>query len=308
MDSSSTWCMSQYPDAAAASPGVQVDVPRQLRAAGPTTSSSVGAAAATLSTSTLQRNGAYPDSGSSSSVTSTAGEFRDMSGVIAGLSISVGVLSLAFIILLFLHIRLKRHLGRSATRQATIGNWSKRHFDSDGDDNDAKELDKPWETFSISKPKPASSSLSSRKERTPHTYSATSLLSSQSSTSRLSSFFENRSASRTGNNQNHHARDSRSIGSNPFEDYGERTSTTSRDTTISAPKRYSLAETAISDSNTIQSGSHMSTAMSEQASTVGGASVLSDEHYHRRKACTISPTTNSDNSGGRPFLEPGRPL
>jgi hypothetical protein len=317
----STWCMSQYPEAVAASPGVRVD----LQQAAIITSSAM--APTTTSTTTFSRLSytlapARNGTGSSSGATQTLAEkeYGDRSGVIAGLSISVGVLSIAFLLLLFFHIRLIRRVKRSEKGQATIGKWSKRHFDDDAQELD--DAEKPWESFTITKPQPTSS-LSSRKERIPHTLSGASLFSTQSGTSRMSSFFENRSASRTGqnnNNEQHDMRQSSSSTANPFEDYSETASTSSHHTTrttttmgenalsASISKRYSTAETAISESNTIQSGSgrsHLSATPSEQASTVGGASAVSDEYYHRKKATTISPTGTSG-SAMRKFLTPGR--
>lgn len=283
-DSNSTWCLSRYPEAAAASPGVALP---PLQSA---------------------------TSGANQTITPT--QYVDTSGTIAGLWISVGVVSLAFLILLFLHIRLKRRFTRAKRGQATIGKWSKRHFD-----DDAKELDtdKPWESFTISKPKATTLSLlPSRKNRSLHTFSGESFFNSQSArTSRLSSFFENRSASRTGQtttNGNHTTRrpSEGSSAINPFEegDYSEILSTSGRsDTTYdnnTSSKRHSTAETTISQANTVQSGteSHFSSsAHSEQASTIGGSSAISDEYYHRKKATTISPLSSKPT--GKPFLDPG---
>lgn len=312
--------MSQYPAAAAASPGVQVDL-QQAAAFITSSTSSNGASPTTISsTSPYTLAQARNGTGSSSGATQSLAEkqYGDRSGVIAGLSISVGVLSLAFLILLFFHIRLMRRVRRSDRGQTTIGKWSKQHFDNDA--QESKDAEKPWESFTVTKPQAASSSLSSRKERTPHAFSGTSFFSTQSGTSRLSSFFEHRSASRSGQNNNSEQRDMRQSSSstvNPFEDYSEiastsshRTTTTTLDDTSSSAsrsKRYSTAETAISESNTIQSESgrsHVSAAPSEKASTVGDASAVSDEYYHRKKATTISPTGTS-RSAMQKFLTPG---
>lgn len=311
-DQDGLWCLSTYPEAAAASPGVDVIVQQAAVASQSISSSTYNVGGPTSSSSSYNL---APSRGAASSANGTPTplpspkQYGDVTGTIAGLSISVGVLSLAFLILLFLHIRLKKKFNRSLRGQATIGKWSKRHFD-----DDAKELDteKPWESFTIPKPQPTSSSslFSSKKTRTPHAFSGESFFSSQSATtSRLSSFFENRSASRTGGNRNTGTSESSAI--NPFEeeDYSEISSTSGRSKTTydisSSSKRHSIAETTISESNTIQSGteSHFSSsAHSAKASTVGGASAVSDEYYHRKKATTISPNTNK--ASGKPFLDP----
>lgn len=269
------------------------------------------------------RNYANGSSSSNSTIGFESGQYVDRSGTIAGLSISVGVLSLAFLILLFLHIKLTRRFKRVQRSQATVGKWTdaRHELEERKESRDQIQEDSTWETFSSSIQAPAQLKL---KNNTTQSYSGISLFSSGTSASRLSSFFENRSASRMGSNPNADnqaatrqsttSRASSATTSNPFEDYSEIASSSGHtdnngydheQTSIS--KRYSRATTTLSDSHTIQSGrSHLSSAPSEQASTVGGVSAISDDHYHRRKACTISPATPTANThgSGNDFLRP----
>lgn len=206
--------------------------------------------------------------------------------------------------------------------------WANQPYNDPNEGNTSatsETTEKPWETFSsILKPQAISflplpsptemSASTSDYLETSDPFIGSSLLSTQRTNASIhSSFLDNRSTSTLGEN----GRDKplpRGYASNPFSDeYSEITSTTTRsntddegeedDSSASASKRHSTAETTISESNTLQSGrSHTSTAMSEQASTVGGASTVSDEYYHRRKACTISPIVPKPD--GLPFLDP----
>lgn len=296
-ESTSIDCISRDPNAILASPGVLQDrfASGTITSTITTSSPSGQYTLAPSRSNNVNSSSNFASNGGNSTIT----EYGDMSGTIAGLSISTGVLSLAFLILLFLHLRLKRKFKRALMGQATVGKWMNKRpsgTDKNEESDENRRTQKEWDTFA--------NTLKNSKRTS---QSGLSFFSSQTGESRLSSFFNNRSASRNANNndkqfQSNSTRTSTtSSNSNPFEDYSEIASRTSeRDDSNESLKRSSnVTSTTISDIHTIQSEkSHLSSAISEQASTVGGVSAISDEYWSRTKASTISPVNASSNSQG----------
>lgn len=146
------------------------------------------------------------------------------------------------------------------------------------------------------------------------------LYATSESSGRLSAFFEHRSVSRNGRpSSSSTSRDLTtrrlslsSSDDDPFGDGAQEPADAEEldedllHRSASQQKRYSQAESAISDSNTATSGRVSSVAPSDQLSSVGNVSVVSDDHYHRNKAFTITQQGGGieGSTKGRPFLEP----
>lgn len=278
-----------------------------------------------LSSSTAY-NSAIPTSSTEADGEASTSTPTHSSKVEKGLSAGVALLALALIGMLFMQYRLRKRLARLQKGQSTVGRWMNHHHQQRrGNEQhnldytrDNGESTLSHESQSGSKMKLMSSSS--------NVYAT-----SDSSNGRLSSFFERESACRAGasgllEDQNTSTRRlsssiirpssstispiSPSISNDPFADSteDEDDDDESIHRSASQQKRYSQAESAISDSTTRTSATGRtitsSIAPSEgQLSSVGNVSVVSDEYYHRSKACTITPGASLERKAGQ-FLEP----
>lgn len=222
----------------------------------------------------------------------------------------ISILALALAAMLFMQYRLRKQLARLQKGQSTVGRWmnhqnvgfsgaqkKRQNFRNDADDNSVAGSHEGQDMRPMS--------------------NASNLYATSEYSGQLSSFFEYRSASRAGAAQLRSRPASRDLtstmltrqfsspsssgGGNPFDDdahelLGDEVEDDLLHRSASQQQRYSQAESAISNSNTATSGRLSSVAPSDQLSSVGNVSVVSDDHYHRNKAFTI--TTSGHGSSG----------
>lgn len=218
------------------------------------------------------------------------------------------ILSLALAGMLFMQYRLRKRLARLQKGHSTVGRWMNHHDLGFGGVGSTKRHQQ----------NSADESASSETGQDMRPMSNTSnLYATSESSGRLSAFFEHRSVSRNGRPSPSRDLTTRrlSLSSSDDDPFGdgaqERADAEEIDEDLlhrsaSQQKRYSQAESAISDSNTATSGRVSSVARSDQLSSVGNVSVVSDDHYHRNKAFTITQQGGGIEGAtkGRPFLEP----
>lgn len=222
----------------------------------------------------------------------------------------LSILLIALLAMVFMQYRLRKRLARLQKGQSTVGRWMNHHdFD-----------------FENNRMKPRKGSPSSENEEDMRSMSSSNNLyiasgSSGQQPNSTSAFHHNRSSS----SSTHISRSSStsttrrrptSLSSNPFaDDAQELDEEDIIHRSASQAKRHSHAESSISDSNTIMtsdtftssSGRLSSIAPSDQQSSIGNVSVVSDDHYHRAKAFTITrgnglPSTTGLGRGE--FLDP----
>lgn len=198
---------------------------------------------------------------------------------------------MALLAMILMQYRLRRRLARLQKGQSTVGRWmNHQDFHSHYDrmhNRKANETDKSGNSMRTMS---SSSNLySTRASESNGQPGQKSVFTHNRSSSASTSISRTSSASTT-------RRRPISLSSNPFADSGalELDEDDIIHRSASQAKRYSQAESAISDSNTIMtsdtstSGRLSSVAPSDQVSSVGNASVVSDDHYHRAKAFTIA--------------------
>lgn len=296
-------CQVDYEGVTTPSPTAVTDIATSSAYASQGTSSSLVNSSWNETTSETEAEGNSSTSQSSHSDASTK-----------ALHAGIIILSLALAGMLFMQYRLRRRLARLQKGHSTVGRWMNHHDLGFGGVSNKKRHQQ----------NSADESASSETGRDMRPMSNTSnLYATSESNGRLSAFFEHRSVSRNGRPSTPStpstSRDlptrrlsSSSTDDDPFGDGAQESADAEEldedmlHRSASQQKRYSLAESAISDSNTATSGRVSSVAPSDQLSSVGNVSVVSDDHYHRNKAFTITQQGGSMESAtkGRQFLEP----
>lgn len=275
----------------------------------------------TSSTSSSSLSGGIASTSSSLSVTGDSEEGNTASTQaptvsdksIKGLQAGVSILVLALIAMIFMQYRLRKRLARLQKGQSTVGRWMNHHDLGFGIVR-AKENQGLMGNKNDSREDMRTASPSSNIWGTSET---------SGRMSQMSAFFEHRSASRMGSATSVHdtaMTNTRrpSSGGNPFGDDAEGLDDDDiLHRSASQAKRYSQAESTISDTNTAitstsnTTGRLSSVAPSDQLSSVGNVSVVSDDHYHRNKAFTIARGAASNGPTGSrngQFLDPNLAL
>jgi hypothetical protein len=272
-------------------------------------SSSFPAAVQATATSSFASTSAYvyPSSNSTTADPSLQSSNADSSSSsspqkdVKGLKAGIALLCLALIALAFMYYRLRKQMQRLQKGQSTVGRWMNHHVDANGHGGrlggiiGGRQRQDSYQRMEDTDQDSAPNMKTKDNERSSFAMSETSDLSS-----RMSSFFDHRSASRSG---------SRASATrptiNPFIDTTSVSSPSVVDKALSEEdeedeafrsasqqRRHSETSSELSDVTvTSGGGSRLSSVThSDLASNVGNASVVSDDHYHRAKASTISPT------------------
>lgn len=234
---------------------------------------------------------------------------------VKSLHAGIAILIIALLVMGFLQYRLRKRLNRLQKGHSTVGKWMNHHNHGFGKDG-MKE-----KTVNETQDSVRSSRENSQDTRP---FSSQSDLYANSEAGSSTNFFAHRSASPLGHGASSIARAASTTSTtrlrpssilssstrNPFADKADDDDEDIIHRSASQAKRYSQAESTISESNTATtstSGRLSSIAPSDQVSSVGNASVVSDDHYHRAKAFTISRGVGlsgvSTMNGGQ-FLDP----